>query len=231
LKLTASAAAAALLAACQTEPPTELPDAYPDHPAAGQNISPAITPSPLVPPPVPPAQTEFGPILPRAAWTTTPLELRRGIPMESVDKITVHHSGDKKAFKPKDAEEVIRHLQAVLRAHLNRGMQDIGYHFAVDPVGRAWQLRSLLFQGEHVRPSKDGTRHNPHNIGIVMLGDFDLQPVALPQRDRLFDLIRRLKTKYNPRATIYMHRELVETSCPGKYLVPAITQARSTGQI
>jgi N-acetyl-anhydromuramyl-L-alanine amidase AmpD len=123
--------------------------------------------------------------------------------------------------------DIARHLQIVQRAHLQRGMVDIAYHFAVDRAGRLWQLRWLNYQGQHVRIGKNGVRWNEHNVGIVALGDFNLQPPTAAQKDRLLMLVRMVRQKYavNP-GNIKLHGELVETDCPGKRLAPLIREAR-----
>ena len=232
LKLMAAMSAAAL-PACQAEdPPLPLPDAYHDHlmseqPGGAVRID---TSKVLAPPPTPATTTDHGSILPRSAWTSTPLTLRNGIPMESVSKLTIHHSGDGKQFLATSTADVIRHLQIVQQAHLQRGMVDIAYHFAVDRAGRAWQLRWLQYEGQHVRPGKSGVKNNPHNIGVVAIGDFNLQPLPAAQRDRLIDLVKLLCTKYAlSSAAVHMHGELVDTDCPGKHLEPEIKAARREG--
>ena len=162
--------------------------------------------------------------------------------MGGVNKVTIHHSGDGKPFMGESVAEVARHLQIVLQAHLQRGMVDIGYHFAIDRVGRVWQLRWLEYEGQHVRASKDGTRNNEHNVGVVVLGDFDVQGVTVPQRDKLVEFVNVVRGRYGlmlangrpppPRAgTLFMHGELVETDCPGRQLKPLIVDARRRGVI
>jgi len=193
----------------------------------------------VVPPPVPAQASEYGSIMPRAAWTAVPLALRKGVEMNGVSKITIHHSGDGKPFMGNTVADVARHLQVVQQAHLQRGMIDIAYHFAVDRMGRVWQLRWLQYEGQHVRIGKNGQRNNEHNIGVVVLGDFNVQAVTAPQRDRLVGLVQLLATKYGlttaqnrPRAnTVYMHGELVDTDCPGSALKPLVADARRGGMI
>lgn len=207
----------------------ELPEPlYSDHlvgEAGGGAVR--IDPSKIVvPPPVPPEKSQYGDIMPRAAWTRSPLALRDGIPIDGINKLTIHHSGDGKPFLGESVADVARHLQVVQQAHLQRGMIDIAYHFAVDRVGRVWQLRWLTYEGQHVRTGKNGVRNNEHNLGVVVLGDFNVQGVTVPQRDRLFEFVRRLRGYYPSIKAVYMHGELVETDCPGARLRPLILDAR-----
>jgi hypothetical protein len=231
LQAAALSVAAVALAACEVQPEPDWPLVYQGDPVNESAGPVRIDRSKIVvPPPVQPQRSDYGNILPRSAWTTSPLQLRNATPMNGITKITIHHSGDGKVFNPRTAADVASHLQIVQQAHLQRGMIDIGYHFAVDPQGRIWQLRWLDYEGQHVRPSANGTKNNPHNVGIVVLGDFELQTVTAAQRDRLFELVRLLRGKYAlPAAAVFMHGESVDTDCPGKNLKPLIADARRRG--
>src|SRR3569623_772542 len=126
LKLSAAGALAAL-AGCQTEQTVEeLPLPYTDHlmaeePGPPVNIDPRTI---KVPPPTPPQSSDYGKIIPRKAWTTSPLTLKNGRPMNGVERITIHHSGDGKAFLGESVNDIARHLQIVQQAHRQRGMID-----------------------------------------------------------------------------------------------------------
>jgi hypothetical protein len=229
LKGAALGLAAAVLGGCPGEPPpNELPNAYEEHVPDESGVRPGIDESKIVvPPPQPPQVSDLGTIMPRSAWTTTALAVRNATPMNGVTKLTIHHSGDGKAFMPASAADVARHLQIVLQAHLRRGMIDIGYHFAVDPQGRVWQLRSYNYEGQHVRMSANGFHNNEHNLGVVALGDFNVQAVSAAQRDRLLELARQIRAKFRLKpAAVFMHGEIVQTDCPGKNLRPLIVDAR-----
>ena len=133
-------------------------------------------PEPPSPAPTPPQKPPTATSSPASAWTGSPAAIPNWRPMNGVSRLTVHHSGDGKPFLATSTADTIRHLQLVRQAHLRRGMVDIAYHFAVDRAGRVWQLRSLLYEGQHVRPSANRKIFwNEHNIGIVTLGDFNLQ--------------------------------------------------------
>ena len=161
--------------------------------------------------------------MPRHAWTNSPLAIHGWRPMDGVTRITVHHSGDGKPFLATSTTDTIRHLQLVREAHLQRGMVDIAYHFAVDRAGRVWQLRSLVYEGQHVRPSKDRRIFwNEHNIGIVTLGDFNLQSPTPAQINRLIAFLHLVRAKYAlPLSRLSIHQELVQTDCPGRHLAPS----------
>ncbi len=220
-------AAAALVSCASDQAVDELPD--PLHAPEVDEFGPVTIDRSriVVPPPTPPQASEYGFIMPRAAWTNSPLELRNGVPIDGVSKLTIHHSGDGKPFLGETVADVARHLQVVQQGHLQRGMIDIAYHFAVDRTGRVWQLRWLKYEGQHVRNNANGTRNNPHNVGIVMLGDFNLQPATTASRDRLFEMVRLIRSSYTlAPSAVFMHGELVQTDCPGKSLKPLIVDAR-----
>ena len=225
---------AGMLIGCPPTPEQhDLPDPY-ENALEGEGPEPVMAPKTIVLPPVtPPQKTEYGDIMPRSAWTDSPLTINRWRPMDGVTRITVHHSGDGKPFLATSTVETIRHLQLVRQAHLQRGMVDIAYHFAVDRAGRVWQLRSLMYEGQHVRPSKDRRIFwNEHNIGVVTLGDFNLQMPTQAQVDRLIAFVHLVRAKYAlPVSQVYVHGELVQTDCPGRHLGPAVKAARSKGLV
>ena len=221
--------AAATIAGCEEQPIAAQRD--PQEKLEGEGSKTPIVQDSrpiIIPPTVAPKRTEYGDILPRHAWTLVPMEYGRGRPMNGVDRITLHHSGDGKPFLATSMADTARHLQLVQRAHLQRGMIDIAYHFAIDRAGRAWQLRSLLYEGQHVRIGANGTRWNAHNIGIVTLGDFNLQSPTEAQFARLLAFAKLVRAKYAvPVKNVRVHGELVDTDCPGRHLAPRIVDARA----
>jgi hypothetical protein len=216
---------------CPPPPRTQLPDPY-ETDLEGEGPKAAVNPQVVpLPPPTPPQQTPYGDIMPRRAWTGSPLAIPHWRLMDGVSRLTVHHSGDGKPFLATSVPDTVRHLQGVREAHLRRGMVDIAYHFAVDRAGRVWQLRSLMYEGQHVRPSKDRRIFwNEHNIGIVTLGDFNLQSPTPAQVSRLISFVHLVRGKYAiPLSRLSIHQELVQTDCPGKRLAPLVKEARVRG--
>jgi N-acetylmuramoyl-L-alanine amidase len=93
-------------------------------------------------------------------------------------------------------------------------------------VGRVWQLRSLAYQGEHVR------NNNEHNIGIVVLGNFDMQPMTAQQKEKAKSFGMLVRKQYSlPIARVYTHQEIVSTECPGTGMQPYMVQVRRQGLI
>ncbi len=152
----------------------------------------------------------------RSAFTTTGPCLENLLPMGTLSDVTVHHTGFPDPFLTDDFAATATHLLEIQTLHRDpagRNWADIGYHFAVDRLGRIWQLRGLRFQGAHVR------NHNAHNAGIVVLGNFDLQTPTTQQTTALTALLNFMRDAFRP-INVATHRELADTptSCPGKYL-------------
>ena len=164
--------------------------------------------------------------LPRNAWTKSAPVMRRTQKMGRISRITIHHEG----WKPvhfADMEATVQRLEMIRRSHVGyRHWGDIGYHFIVDRAGRAWEARPLMLQGAHVRD------HNEHNIGVMVLGNFDRQRPSSQQLQGVDQLVSRLMREHHIHLErIYTHRELGPTSCPGDHLQPHVDRARRSGQL
>jgi hypothetical protein len=165
-------------------------------------------------------------IIPRSYWAKDGPDMKRVDPLGEVKLITFHHSGDPKVFTSSDFSETAHHLESVRAYHRSRNFQDIGYHFAIDRAGRVWQLRSLKYQGQHVR------YNNENNVGVVVMGNFDLQDPTEAQKKAIlsFGIILRKQFKL-PIKRVYTHQEIVSTDCPGKGMQPYMVQVRKQGLI
>ncbi|HVX83780.1 MAG TPA: peptidoglycan recognition family protein [Phycisphaerae bacterium] len=190
-------------------------------PVPDSENAPPAPPRPLPPPVVAKEPTGNYGILPRSMWAKAGPDLSRVDPMDGVRLITFHHSGDPKPFLTSDFGETAQHLEYVREYHRSRNFQDIGYHFAIDRAGRVWQLRSLRYQGQHVR------YNNEHNVGVVVLGNFDLQAMTQAQKDKVKVFGSLLRKQYGlPIAKVYTHQEIVSTECPGNNMQPYMVAVR-----
>ncbi len=141
----------------------------------------------------------------------------------SYDRITVHHAG-MDIIRATSERAVVGHLDGVLGAHLGRRFGDVGYHFIIDYAGRVWEGRSLAFWGAHV------SGQNDHNIGIVLLGNFERQRPSREQLATMDRLVPLLQNRYRMRKReVYGHIDLGQTLCPGKYLYPAVRRLKQRG--
>jgi N-acetyl-anhydromuramyl-L-alanine amidase AmpD len=163
-------------------------------------------------------------VLPRKDWTNARPNLNNIRVMNGVKKITVHHTAQPitvDAWKPTAGTlENIREFHSGQKA-TDRKWADIAYHFVVDRAGRVWQARPLAYQGAHAQ------FHNEHNLGIVLLGDFDQQSPSAAQLISLTGFIGFVRQLYSvPVKSIFTHGELGKTDCPGKKLQAFMDRAR-----
>ena len=124
---------------------------------ATDGVSPAGAPAPRVIP-----RTEWDPAgtCPVSTGTRT-----------APHRITVHHTH---APVVESRGEVPRAMRLICKAHMGRGFDEIGYHYAIDPFGRIWQGRGPL-PGEITQQVRNGAHaqgFNDNAIGVVFIGDF-----------------------------------------------------------
>lgn len=119
--------------------------------------------------------------------------------------------------------DVAHRIDSIRQAHQNAGWGDIGYHFIIDPFGQVWEGRPLAFQGAHVHD------HNVRNLGVLTLGNFELQTPTAAQRSALSQFVAlRMKQHRVPLVRVHTHRELTSTLCPGRNLQWVMNQLRSS---
>lgn len=123
----------------------------------------------------------------------------------------------------REIKEIILHCSAtkegadfsaadIRRWHLQRGFNDIGYHFVVKLDGTVEPGRDINVTGAHC------LNHNSRSIGVCYVGGLDRagrpSDTRTPaQRLALPELIRRLRV-HHPSATIHGHREFAAKACP-----------------
>ena len=88
----------------------------------------------------------------------------------------------------------------IRRGHVNHnGWADIGYHFAVDRAGRVWSCRPLVWQGAHVKDRNEG------NIGVLVLGNFEIERPTSAQLNALAIHLKTLATRLSHSETQGLH--------------------------
>ncbi len=196
--------------------------------AAADLIGPtASTPPKALTPPVAAATaTSQGglSIIPRKSWTNTSPILTKIHAMGGVKKITVHHEGWTPVWFA-DTDSTAKRMESIRKSHLQRlGAGDIGYHYVIDRAGRVWQGRDVRYQGAHVR------EHNPNNLGVMVLGNFDVQRPTDAQMVSLRATVATLMKQHRvPLKLVYTHQELNPTECPGKALQSNMISLRRSG--
>ena len=144
-------------------------------------------------------------------------------PMLPVTCVTVHHDGLDDLFWRTEEAEVAKRLEQYRLGHLARGWADIGYHLAIDRGGTLWQGRAIRWQGAHVQ------NHNEGNIGVLVMGNFDLQAPTVDQLATLRLVLCELRATYDiKRGRVYTHKEWpdAQTACPGMALQPRVSAIR-----
>ncbi|MEM9345285.1 MAG: peptidoglycan recognition family protein [Planctomycetota bacterium] len=149
----------------------------------------------------------------RSSWTRTGPVRSKVNAMNGISKLTIHHDGmDPSYLTNKNA--VAERIEQIRKYHVGENRWgDIGYHYIVDRSGRVWEGRPIQYQGAHVR------NNNEHNIGILVLGNFDRQSPSRDQLKSLFTTTGAL-TKHHRIKTnlVRSHQEINKTACPGKNL-------------
>jgi hypothetical protein len=159
-------------------------------------------------------------ILPRETWKAEPLT-ETPAPLGEPHRITVHHEGGR-VFSHLAREATARTLRGIQRHHRHaNGWSDIAYHYVVDRRGRIWEGRLATQIGAHA----GSLALNERNLGVLVLGNFDLQVPSGAQTQSLRALLDALCRLWKiPPSEVRGHREvrvsggLGPTRCPGRYL-------------
>jgi hypothetical protein len=166
-------------------------------------------------------------VVSRREWASAPPNLSLINPMNGVDRITVHHDG-MPPVSLRSKKDVANRLELIRSVHTGnsddsgRHWADIGYHYIIDPQGRVWEGRPVRYQGAHVK------QNNEHNLGIMVLGNFDEQT---PTSDALTALdafiADRMRAYRVSVRRVYTHQEINPTACPGSNLQSYMVATRS----
>ncbi len=168
---------------------------------------------------------------PRSSWTTQPVLTARATPMGGTPvRITVHHSDFPGDTGP-DTPAVLRRIETAHLRGIGRDGQPgacIAYHFLIGPDGTVYEGRPLRFQGAHA-----GGDNNIRNIGVCLLGNFEIHHVPAAQARSLVAVLDRLRRTYGiPRSRVLGHLDFNppgshHTDCPGIYLYQLVRNYRS----
>lgn len=203
------------LAGCSSRPMTRrLPDPTAPSLAGGGIVDDEV----VVEPPTPKAL--FANVLPRNEWASTEPNYQDMFRMAPIKYITVHHDG-MTAFSSRSKKAAANRLEQIRSLHRGKGWADIGYHYAIDPAGRIWACRPVSWQGAHVK------NRNPGNVGIVMLGNYELQSLNAVQLASLKVHVAQVRTTFSVRrGRTFGHKDWpgAATLCPGRNLHPKVAR-------
>lgn len=133
--------------------------------------------------------------------------------MRNINEIVVHCTATRpKWWEGRSAEEKVREVR---QWHLDRGFNDVGYHWLIDRDGTIVKGRDESKTGAHVKG------HNANTIGISLFGGhgsssddqfFDNYTPA--QETALRQLIAEIEMRYNIQK-VSGHNEYSTKACPG----------------
>ena len=139
---------------------------------------------------------------------TDDMEVREG-----TGAIVIHHAGLTK--------DIDIGVPAIHDMHLGNGWAGIGYHFIVHKDGTIEEGRPLQYMGAHAY------QNNQYTVGICMTGNYNLAYPPFEQSLAVEQLTAALCKKYRIKPsdyTIFGHRDLNDTSCPGDKFYPYLPQ-------
>jgi len=222
-----------LLAACTTAPTTSstflVPDPIWPDPVRPNGPEPRVATEPQAGAtstnvaPDPNAKAVDG-VIPRTRWARgTPDTKDLNKMIVPIKWITIHHDGLDSPMTETSMDASAARIEWIRCGHRGRGFSDIGYHYIIDRSGRVWEGRNMRWQGAHV------SKHNEQNIGILVMGNFDIQKPSGDQLDGMRLQIRKLRDQYKViNSRVVTHREWAgaRTACPGEHLQRAVDEAR-----
>jgi hypothetical protein len=162
----------------------------------------------------------------RSWWTKYGPNRSKLNPMNGVNRLTVHHEGYTPVWFT-DERSTRARMEQIRDVHTrDRKWADIGYHYVIDRGGHLIEGRSIAYQGAHV------SNQNEHNVGVMLMGNFEQQSPSQQQLITLQSTLRYLMAKYRvPVNRVYTHRELGRTACPGRNLQPRVASLRTSGAL
>jgi len=124
-----------------------------------------------------------------------------------IDMVILHHT-----WRPRASEYLGEYTwSAIRRYHMKqKGWSDIGYHVGIGPDGSIWLLRPIERSGAHCLGK------NSHSVGVVMIGDFDVENPYDNGYATAIDVIAAVCHAYELDAdAVYFHRDFANKTCPG----------------
>ena len=121
--------------------------------------------------------------------------------------------------------EAAKKLQTIA---LNRGFNEISYNWLVDVEGNHIEGRGWGYQGAHTI----GFNSSAHAISLV--GNFDVNKLPTAMVRGLAALVRKHGKHHGPGKITNVHRDVSQTSCPGRFAVAAVSEVNdlaSTGAL
>ena len=104
-------------------------------------------------------------------------------------------------------------VDTIRKWHLERGWEDIGYHYVICKNGSIQPGRALHLEGAHA------LGRNESSIGVCLEGDFRKYQPSMAQLEASYRLYDCLCQVYGKELEIEFHRSTADQNpCPGKQL-------------
>ncbi|KAJ1172969.1 hypothetical protein NDU88_004811 [Pleurodeles waltl] len=158
-------------------------------------------------------------IIPRCMWEAKPYRGTPTLLKTPLAFVYIHHT-----YEPSQPcrtfAECAADMRSMQRFHQeDRGWDDIGYNFVVGADGYLYEGRGWAWQGAHTKG------YNTLGYGVSFIGDYTLQLPPAYALDLVKDHFLQCAVGAGyllPGYTIYGHRQLVQTTCPGDALFQEI---------
>jgi uncharacterized protein YcfJ len=185
------------------------------------------------------AATSMPPVVSRAAWGADE-SIMGWTPQyaPTIKAATIHHTADSNNYTADQVPAIMRSIYAYHT--LTRGWGDIGYNVVVDKFGRIFEGRAGGLASTVIGAHAGG--FNTNTFGVSMLGNYDITAVPQATINAVAEIIAWKFSLYNVNPagttvltsagggtskyaagqqvtlpTIFAHRDVGSTVCPGKY--------------
>jgi len=157
------------------------------------------------------AQATKPAIVPRDDWGSKPQPIPDERKQSKLEWITIHHAGEVWTGK-REPDEYRRAMQGW--GQREKKWPDVPYHFLIAPDGRIFEGRPIAYE-----PDSNTKYPLPGNIGVEMMGNFEVQRPSEHQLQSCVKLVAWLSQEYKIDPNhIRGHNDAApgQTSCPGK---------------
>ncbi|MGI8701914.1 MAG: N-acetylmuramoyl-L-alanine amidase [Nocardioidaceae bacterium] len=169
----------------------------------------------------------------------------------TIKAAAVHHTAGSNDYNPEDVPSILR---SIYEYHaVSRGWGDIGYNFIADKFGRLWEGRYGGTESTVIGAHAGG--FNRYTAGISIIGDYETAYVSWPALEAVAAVAAWKLSLYGvppgssttlvsegggtakyaagtavTLPTVFAHRDVGNTTCPGRYLFEYMDWLRSRVQ-
>jgi hypothetical protein len=157
------------------------------------------------------AQSTKPSIVSQRDWGGKPQPIPNERKQKDLQWITIHHAGE--AWTGKRApDEYLRAMQGW--GQREKGWKDVPYHYLIAPDGRIYEGRPLEYE-----PDSNTNYPLPGNIGVELMGNFEVQRPSRQQLQSVVNLVAWLAQEHKIDLDhVRGHKDAAvnQTDCPGK---------------